>query len=142
MGILTKIFGNPGEILGGVKDIIGSFVTDPNKKLEAELALAKLESDFQGKLLDADVEFAKAQSEVLKAEAQSASWLARNWRPITMLVFVFIIAYNYIFAQIFSLKMLTIEAEMWALLKLGIGGYVIGRSAEKMVPSIAKAIKK
>ena len=36
------------------------------------------------------------------------------------------------------------EAEalaLWDIVQLGLGGYVIGRSAEKLVPSIADALK-
>lgn len=143
MGILTKIFGKPGEILNGVGDIIGKFVTDPDKKLEAELALAKLESEFQSKLVDADVEWAKAQADVIKSEATSSSWLARNWRPLLMLVFTYIIFHTYVIAPLFSIKnVVPLDDQMWELLKIGVGGYIVGRSVEKVAPSIAKAIKK
>jgi hypothetical protein len=32
--------------------------------------------------------------------------------------------------------------KLWDIVELGIGGYVIGRSAEKIVPSIADAMRK
>ena len=35
-------------------------------------------------------------------------------------------------------KLLNIEQEVWDLLKLGIGGYIAGRSGEKIVESYAK----
>lgn len=112
---------------------MGKFITDPQQKLEAHLALTKIEADFQTKLVDADVEFAKAQAEIIKTEAASQSWLARNWRPIVMMEFAFVIAWNYIVAPIFSLSSLPLPEQMWELLKLGMGGYIIGRSAEKIV---------
>jgi hypothetical protein len=37
------------------------------------------------------------------------------------------------------------EAEvlkLWSIVELGLGGYVIGRSVEKIVPAIAGALKK
>ena len=37
------------------------------------------------------------------------------------------------------------EAEvlkLWSIVELGLGGYVIGRSVEKVVPAIAGALKK
>ena len=37
------------------------------------------------------------------------------------------------------------EAEylkLWSIVELGIGGYVIGRSAEKVFPTIAQVLKK
>ena len=80
----------------------------------------------------------KTQGAIIEAEAKGDSWLQRSWRPITMLVFVFIIANNYILFPYISLfggtaTSLDIPPDMWDLLKLGLGGYVVGRSAEKMV---------
>ena len=53
-----------------------------------------------------------------------------------MLVFVVIIANNYVlfpYLQLFfqTGAMLEIPPDMWALLKIGLGGYVLGRSVEK-----------
>jgi hypothetical protein len=36
---------------------------------------------------------------------------------------------------------LAIPPDMWDLLKLGVGGYVMGRSAEKVAPGIISAFK-
>ena len=73
---------------------------------------------------------------IIRAEAQSGSWIATNWRPLTMLVFVFIIANNYIIAPYLGLfggasVTLDIPPDMWDPIKIGLGGYVVGRSAEK-----------
>jgi len=51
-------------------------------------------------------------------------------------VFVFIIANNYIIYPYLSLffskaPILKIPPDMWELLKIGLGGYVVGRSVEK-----------
>lgn len=32
--------------------------------------------------------------------------------------------------------------QLWDIVELGIGGYVIGRSAEKVLPAVAEAVKK
>jgi hypothetical protein len=37
------------------------------------------------------------------------------------------------------------EAEaikLWGIVEIGLGGYVIGRTAEKLVPAVADAVKK
>ena len=79
----------------------------------------------------------KAQGDIITAEAKSEHWIVASWRPITMLVFVFIIANNYILApyisMLFSIEVPTLDLtqNMWDLLKLGIGGYIVGRSVEK-----------
>ncbi len=143
MGFLSKLLGSPiKETMGAVGDLLGKFVTDPGKKLEAQLALTKIEAEFQTRVIEADVEWAKSQADVIKAEAQSTSWLARNWRPLLMLVFTYIIAHTYIFAPILSITPLPLPTEMWELLKIGVGGYIVGRSVEKSVGEVAKVMKK
>ena len=79
-----------------------------------------------------------AKQAIIVAEAQGGSWIQRTWRPITMLTFVFIIAHNYIivpYAQAFGAPVPTLDIPpgMWGLLTVGIGGYIGGRSAEKIV---------
>jgi hypothetical protein len=78
--------------------------------------------------------------EIIRAEAASSNWLAASWRPITMLVFVALIV-----ARWFGFAAPELGQEeyikLWSIVELGLGGYVLGRSVEKIVPSIADAIK-
>jgi hypothetical protein len=112
--------------------------------------------DVGGKLLDkffpdADAEMKgkmnqfltvfTAQAQIVQAEAASNNWLASSWRPLTMLTFVGLIVARWFGWAAPNLS----EAEylkLWDIVQLGLGGYVIGRSVEKVVPSIAEAIKK
>ena len=76
-----------------------------------------------------------AQAEIVKAEAASSHWLAANWRPLTMLTFVGLIVarmFGYTAPEISESEYM----ELWGLVKLGLGGYVIGRSVEKVGPSL------
>jgi len=143
MPSFTEILGNPiGDLLKGVGDIIGRFVTDPNAKLAASQELVRVQAEMQAKLIDADVAFANAQAAVITSEQQHGSWLSKSWRPILMLTFTYIIAHNYVFATMFHLTTVPIPPDMWDLLKIGVGGYVIGRSVEKTAPAVATAIVK
>lgn len=140
MDTIMKVLQGPiAGTLGAVNDIIGKFVQDPNQKAQAQLAVLQAQQDLTLKLEAASTEWVKAQADVIKAEATSESWLTRNWRPITMMVFVFIVAFNYIVAPLFHLSVLPVPADMWELLKLGITGYVVGRSAEKIIPVVGDA---
>ena len=86
-------------------------------------------------------ELAKQQGENIRAEANSQSWLARNWRPITMLTFlVLIVAYWFGFTAPGLTEAAVVE--VFSLIKIGLGGYVVGRSAEKIAPSVIEALKK
>ncbi len=82
-----------------------------------------------------------AASANIKAEAASQHWLAANWRPITMLVFVGLIV-----ARMFGYTAPNIsEAEyvkLWSIMELGIGGYIASRGVEKIVPKITDVLKR
>lgn len=81
-----------------------------------------------------------AQADIVKTEAASQHWLAANWRPLLMLTFGALIV-----ARWFGLAAPNLsEAEylkLWDIVQFGLGGYVVGRSVEKVAPVIADAIK-
>lgn len=81
-------------------------------------------------------------TKIVLAEAQGESWMQRNWRPVLMLSVVGIIVNNYILLPWlavfgFAAPLLALPAELWSLLTIGVGGYVIGRSAEKVAETVA-----
>jgi hypothetical protein len=120
------------QILAPLADtLIKRLFPDKEKQQEAQL-------EFQGMLVDGSFKEFEKTAEIIIQEAQSKHFLTANWRPITMLTFVAIIANNYILYPYLSLfwidaPMLEIPPDMWGLLKIGLGGYVVGRSGEKMV---------
>ena len=78
-----------------------------------------------------------AAASIIKAEAQSEHWITSQWRPILMLSFTAIVVNNFILAPyleaIFSWSVvLDLNDNIWGLLKIGVGGYIVGRSGEKM----------
>jgi hypothetical protein len=132
------MFDFPGMI-SSVTGLASKFIADKDLK-------TKLESAIKEKMLEHEVQFVSYQRDIITAEAKSQSSLARNWRPITMLVFVLIIANNYLvypYIQLFggTAVQLPIPPDMWDLLKLGIGGYIAGRSVEKGIESWKKKEK-
>lgn len=120
------------KLLSGLYGTVDEMVEDKDLALKLKTALqTKLMS-----ILDTEI---KAARDIIVAEIKSDSYLAKNWRPLTMLVFVAIIFNNYLlhpyislFFEDHSIK-LDIPPDMWDLLKIGIGGYVVGRSVEKGV---------
>jgi hypothetical protein len=132
------MFDFPGMI-SSVTGLASKFIADKDLK-------TKLESAIKEKMLEHEVQFVSYQRDIITAEAKSQSSLARNWRPITMLVFVAIIFNNYLvypYIQLFggTAVQLPIPDDMWSLLKLGIGGYIAGRSVEKGIESWKKKEK-
>lgn len=101
---------------------------------------AKAQQEMTVALLAHQKEIEGAAASIIKTEAASTHWLAANWRPLTMLTFVALIVARWLG---YSAEGMT-EAEyleVYGLIKLGLGGYVIGRSAEKVLPNVVKAIK-
>ena len=122
------------DILGIGAKLIDKIIPDKEAADKAKLELFKL--DQEGKLTEL-----KAQAQIINTEAASQHWLAANWRPITMLIFVGLIV-----ARWFGWAAPNLAEEeyikLWSIVELGLGGYVIGRSVEKIVPTIAGALKK
>ena len=121
-----------GKVIDGVVGLIDQVVED---KDEANKLKAQMIAVFQNADLTKFTSLVKAQAGIIMAEANGHSWLQRNWRPMLMLIFMIIIANNYIihpYIALFSEKsiQLDIPENMWALLKIGVGGYVVGRSGE------------
>ena len=130
MGLLD--FLNPVKALADVASgIIGKFVTDPTEKLKAQEQVLTAQTALSMKAMELQAALTDAQSKIIVAEAQSTSWLARNWRPLLMLTFTFIVAWNYIVVPIVGATAAVIPPDMWTLMKIGVGGYIVGRSAEK-----------
>jgi hypothetical protein len=77
---------------------------------------------------------------IIRAEASSEHWLAAVWRPIVMLTFAGLIVARWIGWSAPGIS----ESEvlkLWDIVELGLGGYVIGRSAEKIGATVVDAMK-
>jgi hypothetical protein len=72
---------------------------------------------------------------LVAAKAGGQSWLQRNWRPLTMLCFLFMVM-----ADSFGLLVFHLSTEAWGLLHIGLGGYVVGRPVEKIAPQIKSSL--
>jgi len=148
MGILGSLLGGGvGTLLKGAgslaKDIRTAITGEVTLTPEAKAALDSKMIELEKVLIQVGVETDKLRHNIIIAEAQSQSWLARNWRPILMLTIVAIIANNFVLFPYLSLfttkvRMLTLPDHLYALLKIGVGGYIVGRSAE----GVAKTLKR
>ena len=119
-------------IFGAVVSIIDKIIPDPAAAAEAKLRMLKLEQDGQLSEISEAVK-------VLVAEAQ-AGGIASQWRPIVMLTFTALIVarwFGFAAPNISESEIL----QLWRIVEFGLGGYVVGRSAEKVVPAIIAAAK-
>lgn len=138
MGIISKITDAlGGNLLEGVNEILGQFIDDPQEVAEAEQMIMEEERKIQEALLEYEAERMAQRSKTVRAEIHSDHWLASNWRPILMLTFGFIAVYAAIAPALGApgLAMDQIPNRAWNVMMVGIGGYVAGRSAEKIIPN-------
>jgi hypothetical protein len=111
------------------------------KSVEDKDLQAKLKAQLNEQLLKSSTEELKAAASIVEAEAKSG-WFSASWRPLLMYVLIFVLVFNYIFAPI--IKMITgivvgfeLPGDVWTLLQIGLGGYVVGRSGESISRSLA-----
>jgi len=125
---------NPALLSGifniGSKLIDHWFPNEENKDIRKAELLMLIQA---GKMKELE-----SAANVIIAEAQSDHWIVAAWRPILMLIFAGIVANNYILYPYLSLfwteaPRLAVPDQLWSLLNIGVGGYIVGRSAEKVV---------
>jgi len=133
------------EFIAGIfkpfADMVDNVHTSTEEKMQLKNELAKTTNAVNIKLIELESQLIEAQAKVLTVEMQSDSWLGKNWRPTTMLIFVSLIVSTWLG---FNASGLT-EAMILKLLdivQVGLGGYVIGRSVEKVAFSVKDMLKK
>ena len=117
-----------GGVIKEIGQVIDNLFTNDEERIKAKNEVFKV-------LKEQQLELQRLQTEIIVTEA-NGNWLQRSWRPILMLAFGFIVIYVKFIAPLFQLPIPPLENEFWNLLQLGIGGYVVGRSAEKISKNI------
>lgn len=131
MSILSKIFSSGAkEIVSGVGSVVDNLTVSDDEKSRAKKELTEVVMSNMNRL-------AETQGEVIKTEMQGG-WLQRSWRPIVMLSFTALL-----FARWFGLTESVdgeLELKLMDIIQFGLGGYVIGRSAEKIAGQVTQNI--
>lgn len=129
------------EVFKPVSDTIDNLHTSEAEKKELKNVLEQTKNDAQKNILDYEAKLLNAKRDIIVSEAEGESWLQRNWRPLLMLTVVAIVANNYLiypYLAMFTEKVTVLDLPngLWALLTTGVGGYVVGRSGEKISKNI------
>lgn len=121
--------GLPIPILDGLLDmgntLFKSWFPDPEEADKKQLEFLALIQQGKFKKLE-------TAANVIMSEANSESWITRSWRPITMLTFVALIAAHWMGFTAENLSPKEID-NLMELVKIGLGGYVVSRGAEKAI---------
>ena len=112
-----------GSIGGKVLDIVDDVVED---KDEAN----RLKFEIQRQLIENKSNELEASAKIVLAEAQG-SWLQRNWRPLLMVTFTGLIVAHW-FGFTASNIPESVQNSLLNIVMVGVGGYVVGRSGEKI----------
>ena len=74
-----NVLGLIGQIFKPAMEMIDNVHTSAEEKLVQKAQLLELQTTFLTQALDYESEQLKSKTAIIMAEANSASWLARNW---------------------------------------------------------------
>lgn len=99
----------------------------------------RIEAELQKKLWEKQADLQKAATDIVKAEV-SGQGLKSWWRPITMLTFLGMMV-GWWFGYTPERATPELMTQLFDIIKIGLGGYVGGRTLEKITPQITEAVK-
>ena len=129
-----------GNIFTPAANLVDNLHTSEEEKLQVRNELFKLQAELFTNVQDYETKILESKASIINSEANSQSTLARNWRPITMLMFVFAVMTHWFGLTPDDLSIEAVE-DMFTLVQIGLGGYDVGRSVEKTAKSVAGIIQ-
>ena len=113
-------------IVSAVGELVDRLTLPAREKKQLETDLLRVFMEWEQRVME-------ARTAVLVEEARG-NWLQRSWRPLVMLIFALIV----LVGTFTSLPILSDTSRFWDLLEIGIGGYVVGRSGEKIMQAFTR----
>lgn len=129
------MLGRIGDFFGRVVGLVDDVVTSEEERLALKAPLYEIQARMLSEVLEAEKTLLTSQAQIITAEATSESWATRNWRPLTMMVFVTM--------TVVSWAGLVPPAPEWIteVMKWGLSGYIGGRSLEKITPMVTSSFQ-
>ena len=124
----------PGiKAIGGILD---EYIESPEEKKQAQLKFLQLSDAMKKRADDYEQTLMEKKGDIIAWEARSTNFITSAWRPITMLCLVFTVM-----AHTFGLTPpgVELDPEFWPTIQMGLGGYLGGRSVEKVTGTMADA---
>jgi hypothetical protein len=81
----------------------------------------------------------QAIATIIASENASGYWLSSMWRPLAMMIFLGMLVsywFGYVPPGLMAEKMPPAIAELFTIIKIGLGGYIGARTFEKIVSSM------
>lgn len=143
--MLGLILATIAEVLKGpLRDILIRFIPDADARV-------RLEAELSTRLIEEARLRLSAQSAIIGMEITQGGWLTRNWRPILMMFIIFLLGLHGVLLPLadmlighrlaFQPRWGDIPDRLWDLLSIGLGGYIGGRTLEKLASHLPGAGK-
>jgi Holin of 3TMs, for gene-transfer release len=128
-----------GLMKGPITQVLDGFIKDTQTRHQVE-------ADLKTRLTDHLAEVVALQQAVVLAEVKSEHWLTRSWRPLLMLLMMAFLALTGLVLPLgdlivgrvipFNPHWQAIPPAFWEFLTIGMGGYIGGRSLEKIAGQV------
>lgn len=123
-------------ILGAVAPMVKTLFNTIDKTIDNKAEAEKIKQSIQQQLLSGQLKELEAQAQIITAEAQGG-WLQRNWRPLLMLVFAGLVVAHWFGFTAPNIPE-SVQNSLLNIVLVGVGGYVVGRSGEKIADKLRK----
>jgi Holin of 3TMs, for gene-transfer release len=124
---------------GPVSKLLDAYIQDQELR-------RKLAAELQTQLVDNLGKSLALEQSIVLAEIQSDNWLTKTWRPILMLSLLGFLAFVGVILPLadllaghmlpFNPRWTALPTGFWDFLQVGVGGYIGGRSLEKIADSV------
>ena len=119
-----------------VKAIVGSLFKTVDKVIDNKAEGDKIKAKIQEKLLAGELKELEGAAKIIETEAKGG-FLQRNWRPVMMLTFAGLMVAHWFGFTAPNIPE-SVQNSLLNIILVGIGGYTVGRSAEKVATNFRK----
>jgi len=112
-----------------MKDFEEKILSVIDKEIQDETLKKKLKERIKLKLEEIKIELLKCG---LALRLVEHSWLQKNWRPLTVVMLTGMVVCNYVLCPLLGLAPVEIPSEVFRVIEIGLGAYVVGRTIEKV----------
>jgi hypothetical protein len=123
-------------LLGAVAPMVKTLFNTIDKTIDNKAEAEKIKQSIQQQLLSGQLKELEAQAQIITAEAKGG-WLQRNWRPLLMLVFAGLVVAHWFGFTAPNIPE-SVQNSLLNIVLVGVGGYVVGRSGEKIADKFKK----
>lgn len=116
--------------------IAGALFKSIDKVIDNKGDAEKLKANIQQRIMAGDLAELEGAAKIIQAEAQGG-FLQRNWRPIMMLVFAGLMVAHWFGLTAPNIPE-SVQNSLLNIIMIGIGGYTVGRSGEKIADKFKK----